>query len=74
MFRKGYSTIDRIFTIGQLIERGRGYMLEIHSLFLDCSKAFDSIDRKMLLEAMKEQGVPREIERLLENMYKNAEA
>ena len=67
-FRKGYSTIDHIYTLGQIIERAREYHIEVHLMFVDFRKAFDSINRKCILETLREQGVQQKIIRILGNI------
>jgi hypothetical protein len=73
-FRKGYSTIDHIHTINQVLEKSNEYNLEIHFLFVDFHKAFDTIDHCRLWEAMHKQGCQTEVIRILQNLYQNAEA
>lgn len=57
-FRKGLGTIDNIYVMNylanrQLVKRGGGLI----TFFVDLKAAFDSIDRKVLVEAMKEMGI-----------------
>jgi len=57
-FRKGRGTIDNIFILNYLINRqvGRkkGGMV---AMFVDLKAAFDSVDRKVLLNTMREKGI-----------------
>ena len=52
-FRKGYSTTDNIFTLMSL---GQKYLSKkggrFYCLFVDFSKAFDRIDRKILIDSL----------------------
>ena len=71
-FRKGYSTIDNIFTLQCLVQKyltkqgGRFY-----TLFVDFSKAFDCVDRMKLLFVMLRKGVHGKMFQTLQSMYKS---
>ena len=42
-FRTGKSTIDQIFTVKNLLEKAWEHNVEIHQIFVDFQKAYDSI-------------------------------
>ena len=42
------STIDRIFCIRQILEKKWEYNEEVHQLFIDFKKAYDSVTREVL--------------------------
>jgi sorting nexin-29 len=42
-FRKGRSTSDQIFVLHQTIEKFPEYGKDLHILFTDCKKAFNSV-------------------------------
>ena len=44
-FRKGYSTIDHIFSLNTLLELHRAKKKKLYCAFIDFSKAFDSVWR-----------------------------
>lgn len=73
-FRKKYSTIDHIHTLNQVIEKAREYRIELHMLFVDYRKAFDSIKHVKIWEGLKKQGIPMKIIRVLKNVYEKAKA
>jgi len=73
-FRRRYSIVDHIHTLIQITEKAKEYNIELHLVFVDLCKAFDSIDQVVILETIKEQGVPTKIVRLLANMYADANA
>jgi len=57
-FRRGMGTLDNIFTLNYLINKylakRKGMFV---ALFVDLKAAFDSVDRGVLLEAMRERGI-----------------
>lgn len=73
-FRKGFSTIDHLFVLNQVIEKSREYQKEICLVFVDYSKAFDSLRHIFMLDALKNQGVPLIYQRIVADMYTNLEA
>jgi hypothetical protein len=52
-FRPNRSTTDQLFVIRQMMEQYYEHIMDLHMLFVDCRKAFDSVNRKRLYEAMK---------------------
>ncbi|XP_011883686.1 PREDICTED: RNA-directed DNA polymerase from mobile element jockey-like, partial [Vollenhovia emeryi] len=57
-FRKGMGTIDSVYVLNYLINRqlkrkGR----KLIALFVDMKAAYDSVDRGILIEAMKKKGI-----------------
>ncbi|XP_048002484.1 uncharacterized protein LOC125239065 [Leguminivora glycinivorella] len=43
-FRSGYSTVDHIFTVRQVIQKSLEYKLPLHLAFVDYEKAFDTVE------------------------------
>jgi len=72
-FRRGYSTVDHIFTVNQLIEKTHEYKIEVYLLLLDFNKAFDSIKHSFLWQAMANQGVPKGWVEIIKKLYKNSQ-
>ena len=70
-FRKGYSTIDNIFTLQSIVQKylskkqGRFYVL-----FVDFSKAFDCIDRAKLFYILYQKGLRGNLLKIIQCMYK----
>ncbi|KAE9414566.1 hypothetical protein Angca_005344, partial [Angiostrongylus cantonensis] len=58
VFRKGFSTMDHIHTLTRLIEVSREYKRPLCLTFIDLEKAFDSIEKEPVLEALGSRGVP----------------
>ena len=71
-FRKGYSTIDNLFTLMSL---GQKYLSKeggrFYCLFVDFSKAFDRIDHETLINSLIRKGMHGKMLKLLIAMYKN---
>ena len=57
--RKGRGTRDQIANICWLIEKAREYQKNIYFCFIDCTKAFDSVDHKKLWKILKRYGNSR---------------
>ena len=53
-FRRGYSTINHLFVINQLLERCREYKTPICLVFIDYKKAFDNVGENAVLQALKD--------------------
>ena len=60
-FRQGRSTTDHIFSIRQCLEKSNEYNINLHQLFIDFTQAFDSMNRLMILKAMREFGIPSKL-------------
>jgi len=57
-FRKGMGTIDNIFILNYFINRQIGKKRgKLIAVFVDLRAAFDSMDRVILLKAMRERRV-----------------
>ncbi len=73
-FRRGFSTIDHLHTVNQLIEKSQEYNFDLHLAFIDYSKAFDSLDHNYMIKALKNQGIPATYIIIIKNMYTNLKA
>ena len=73
-FRPGYSTVDHLHTINQLIEKANEFGIPICIAFVDYEKAFDSVDFVPVMEALKNQGVEKPYIDILTEIYRNATA
>ena len=56
-FRSKYSTTDHIHAINQLKEKCREYNIPLCVAFVDCEKAFDSVQTQAILTSLQEQGI-----------------
>lgn len=74
-YRQGYSTMDNIFTLQALVykylskKRGRFYCI-----FVDFSKAFDSVDHNLLMYVLLKNGIHGKIFNVLKSMYSNLQS
>ena len=57
-FRAGRSTISQILSLRRLIEEATYNNLDSALIFVDFSKAFDSVDRTRMFEILKLYGIP----------------
>jgi len=64
-FRRNRSKIDHIFCIRQIIEKKWEYNEEVHQLFIDFKKAYDSVKREVLYKIFIEFGIPKKLVRLI---------
>ena len=63
-FRPGKSTIDQIFTPGQILEKTHEKHNDTYHLFVDYKAAFDSSIRSEVFKAMSTFGIPAKLIRL----------
>jgi len=56
-------TMDNVYVINCLINRQLGKGKGMTALFVDLKTAFDSIDRRVLVESKEEKGIRRSLER-----------
>ncbi|XP_050563541.1 LINE-1 retrotransposable element ORF2 protein [Spodoptera frugiperda] len=73
-FRAGFSTIDHMHVLKQLIEKSAEYGKALYIAFVDYSKAFDSIYHNSLWKALVEQGVPKKYIRIIKSIYETSTA
>lgn len=73
-FRQKRSTVGQILTIRRLIEGIKAKNLEATLVFIDFSKAFDSIHRGKLREILIAYGLPEETVLAIMMLYKDTQA
>ncbi|EYB88155.1 hypothetical protein Y032_0252g247 [Ancylostoma ceylanicum] len=73
-FRKGYSTVDHLHAMNELIERSNEYQMPLFIAFIDYEKAFDTVETNSLWNVLQEQGVHVQIISLLQGIYTNAQS
>jgi hypothetical protein len=65
-FRKNRSMIDQIFILRQLLQKTWEYNKNVHILFIDFKKAYNSIHRASLIKTLEEFGLSRKLINLIE--------
>uniref|UniRef100_A0A6G5AC50 Putative endonuclease-reverse transcriptase n=1 Tax=Rhipicephalus microplus TaxID=6941 RepID=A0A6G5AC50_RHIMP len=73
-FRTGYSTIDHIHTINQVIEKCSEYNQPLYIAFIDYEKAFDSVEISAVMQTLRNQGVDEIYINILEEIYRGSTA
>ena len=64
-FRRNSSTIDHILCIRQILEKKWEYTEDVHQLFTDFMKAYDSVRWEVLYKILIEFRIPRKLVRLI---------
>jgi hypothetical protein len=73
-FRKNRSTADHQFSLQQIIEKCGEFNVDLHILFIDFKKAYDSIKHSAIWKALEELGCPRKLIRMIQLTLKGANA
>ena len=68
-FRQGFSTTDHLQTINQILEKVQEFNLQLYVAFIDFTKAFDTVEHRKILNALKNQGINKKYIRMLELIY-----
>jgi len=68
-FRPLRSTVDQITTLRIIVEQSLEWRMALCINFIDCEKAFDSLDRNVLWDLMASYGIPSKIISLVKNTY-----
>ena len=72
-YRPGRSTEDFIFVMCQLFKKAHEKNTPMYAVFVDFTKAFDSVDRGLHWEVLACQGVPSKFQNALQNLHRNKE-
>ena len=68
-FRHGRSTLSQILCLRRIIEEVNLSKLDLALVFVDFSKAFDSVDRSKMFEILRLYGIPDKIIEAIKVMY-----
>ncbi|XP_072938827.1 uncharacterized protein [Epargyreus clarus] len=71
-FRKGFSTMDHIHTLRQVVQKSEEYNLPLCVAYVDYEKAFDSIETWAVLESLQRCQIDYRYIEVLKCMYKAA--
>ena len=70
-FRTNRSTSGHILTVRRILEGVKPKNLSLTILFIDFSKAFDTVNRKEMNYILIKYGIPEEITNKIMMLYKN---
>ena len=73
-FRKGRGTTDMIFCLRQLQEKAREHMTPLYMVFIDLTKAFDTVPRSALWTVLEKLGVPPKMRNVIRSLHEGMEA
>ena len=73
-YRENRSTIDGIFTLKQLMEKTREQRQNMYIVFVDFTKAFDTVNRDFLFKILGKLGCPPKFIRLFQSLYSEVNA
>ena len=73
-FRKSRSTVGQILTVRRIIEGVKAKSLPATLLFVDFSKAFDSVHREKMEKILFSYGIPKETVTAIMILYKNTKS
>ena len=68
-FRRGRSTLSQILCLRRIIEESQAFNRDLALVFVDFSKAFDSVDREKLFEILGLYGIPTKIIDAIKVLY-----
>ena len=58
-FRSGRGTVDMIFALRQVQEKAREQNTDLYMVFIDLTKAFDTVNREALWKVLIKLGLPK---------------
>lgn len=70
-FRRGRGTIEQIFNVRQVLEKHVEHQQECAMAFIDLRKAYDSVDRELMMAILRAEGVPEKLVKLIEKLYEH---
>jgi hypothetical protein len=70
-FQKGKSTTQPMFCLRMLQEKMREHQRDMHMVFVDLEKAYDTVPRELIWYCLRQRRVPEEYVKIIEDMYKN---
>ena len=68
-FRGGRSTNDMMFALRQLIEKCHEQHQQLHLIFVDLVKAFDTVNRPLLWSLLAKIGIPTKIINIIKSFH-----
>lgn len=71
-FRSGFSTVDHIQVVDQMIEKYLEFNRPLYVAFIDYKKAFDSISHESIWETLKSLNIKDKYINILKSIYDNS--
>ena len=71
-FRKGRNCLEQIHILRGFVEAYHQRQLPLLAIFVNFSKAFDSVDRNDLFKNLRHYGIPRKIFEAITAIYTNS--
>ena len=68
--RRGYSTVDNVFILYNVVQRYLSRNKKLFVLFVDFQKAFDTVNRQALWKVLEGSGVQGKMLKMLKAVYK----
>ena len=73
-FRKNRGTRDHIFNLMMIIQKYREVNTDIHTCFIDYSKAFDCVRREILWQTLQEMNFDNKIISPIKSLYEDQQS
>ena len=73
-FRAGRGTVDMIFALRQIQEKSREHDKDLFMVFVDLTKAFDTVSRPTLWKVLSKLGVPSDMLNVICSFHEGMEA
>ena len=70
-FRPGRSTVDMVFAVRQVQEKCIEQQIDLYAVFIDLTKAFDTVNREALWTILLKLGCPRKFTTLVQLFHDN---
>jgi len=69
-FRKHYSTIDNVFSLHAMVQKYLARHKKLYAVFVDFHKAFDTVNRRVLWEVLRNNGIGGRMLSMLKSVYR----
>jgi len=73
-FREGRSTMDMVFSLRQIQDKCQEQNMPLYAVFIDFSKAFDTVSREGLWKVLKKFGCTEKIVNLIRSLHDGMQA